>query len=122
MKNKRTIHPGTGLSTILLIFVVLSMTILSLFTYMRVQQDHQSLQREYQQKQGYYQAQALANYIYQEIQEGVMIQTLENKTQVKIDENKQTIQFEIPISDQQVLSVSFKETGDILKWQVQRGE
>ena len=34
MKERRTLKPGTGIATILLIFVVLAMTILAVLSYL----------------------------------------------------------------------------------------
>ena len=67
MNKKRNIKPGTGIATILLIFVVLAMTIMAALSYVRTWQDDQSLQREYEYRQAYYKADAKAKYICDEI-------------------------------------------------------
>ncbi len=46
MNKRRNLKPGTGIATILLIFVILAMTIMAALSYVRVWQDHQSLIRE----------------------------------------------------------------------------
>lgn len=117
MKEKRRLHPGTGLATIVLIFVILSMTIMALFTYMRVQQDHRSLMREYKQKQQYYHADAQAKYIVRAFLKGTNI---EEQIPVEIKKEEGSIyQFEIPISSSQVLFVRFDQSGNIYDWQIQ---
>ena len=63
MNKKRNVKPGTGIATILLIFVVLAMTIMAALSYVRTWQDDQSLQRENAYKQAYYKADAKAKYI-----------------------------------------------------------
>lgn len=116
MKEKRRLHPGTGLATIVLIFVILSMTIMALFTYMRVQQDHRSLMRDYEQKQQYYHADAQAKYIVQEFLKGINV---EEQTHIDIKEVGNRYEFEIPISSSQVLFVRFDQSGNIYDWQIQ---
>ena len=116
MKEKRRLHPGTGLATIVLIFVILSMTIMALFTYMRVQQDHRSLMRDYEQKQQYYHADAQAKYIVQEFLKGINV---EEQTHIDIKEVGNRYEFEIPISSSQVLFVCFDQSGNIYDWQIQ---
>ena len=116
MKEKRRLHPGTGLATIVLIFVILSMTIMALFTYMRVQQDHRSLMRDYEQKQQYYHADAQAKYIVQEFLKGINV---EEQTHIDIKEVGNRYEFEIPISSSQVLFVCFDHSGNIYDWQIQ---
>ena len=116
MKEKRRLHPGTCLATIVLIFVILSMTIMALFTYMRVQQDHRSLMRDYEQKQQYYHADAQAKYIVQEFLKGINV---EEQTHIDIKEVGNRYEFEIPISSSQVLFVCFDQSGNIYDWQIQ---
>ena len=55
-KNRRTMTIGLGVPTILVIFVVLGMVILSLLTYLKAVQNEKSVEREIEYVTSYYEA------------------------------------------------------------------
>lgn len=111
MKERRTMKPGTGVATILLIFVILAMTILSVLSYLKAMQDHQALQQEYAFKEAYYQADAKAQYIRKQIIDDKVVQEIE------ITKNEQGYHYELEILKGQFLQVKLDFEGNILQWQ-----
>ena len=70
MKERRTLKPGTGIATILLIFVVLAMTILAVLSYLHASQNHQSVTRQIEYAQAYSEAEAQAAYLQDQVKHG----------------------------------------------------
>ena len=113
MNKKRNIKPGTGIATILLIFVVLAMTIMAALSYVRTWQDDQSLQREYAYKQAYYKADAKAKYICDEIMQLKDVEEISTQNQVDIQFEKNIYSF---------LEVQMDQDGNILEWMTKTKE
>lgn len=122
MNKKRNIKPGTGIATILLIFVVLAMTIMAALSYVRTWQDDQSLQREYEYRQAYYKADAKAKYIYDEIMQLKDVEEISTQNQVDIQFEKNIYSFQIEIRSNQVLEVQMDQDGNILEWMMKTKE
>lgn len=122
MNKKRNIKPGTGIATILLIFVVLAMTIMAALSYVRTWQDDQSLQREYAYKQAYYKADAEAKYICDEIMQLKDVEEISTQNQVDIQFEKNIYSFQIEIRSNQVLEVQMDQNGNILEWMTKTKE
>ncbi len=70
MKEKRGLSIGLGIPTILLVFVSLGLCILSLMTYLEAKQNSQSVQKEIEYVRAYYQADAKAQNLIEEIKKG----------------------------------------------------
>lgn len=122
MNKKRNIKPGTGIATILLIFVVLAMTIMAALSYVRTWQDDQSLQREYEYRQAYYKADAKAKYIRDEIMQLKDVEEISTQNQVDIQFEKNIYSFQIEIRSNQVLEVQMDQDGNILEWMMKTKE
>ncbi|OUP62005.1 hypothetical protein B5F14_01060 [Faecalitalea cylindroides] len=122
MNKKRNIKPGTGIATILLIFVVLAMTIMAALSYVRTWQDDQSLQREYEYRQAYYKADAKAKYICDEIMQLKDVEEISTQNQVDIQFEKNIYSFQIEIRSNQVLEVQMDQDGNILEWMTKTKE
>lgn len=122
MNKKRNIKPGTGIATILLIFVVLAMTIMAALSYVRTWQDDQSLQREYACKQAYYKADAKAKHICDEIMQLKDVEEISTQNQVDIQFEKNIYSFQIEIRSNQVLEVQMDQDGNILEWMMKTKE
>lgn len=122
MNKKRNVKPGTGIATILLIFVVLAMTIMAALSYIRTWQDDQSLQREYAYKQAYYKADAKAKYICDEIMHSKDVEEISTQNQVDIQFEENIYSFQIEIRSNQVLEVQMDQDGNILEWMTKTKE
>lgn len=87
MKEKRALKPGTGIATILLIFVVLAMSILSVLSYLKVIQNHQTVLRETEYVQSYAKANAQAQLIQSQVRDGHLeqVQTIEDGYTYTVD-------------------------------------
>lgn len=122
MNKKRNIKPGTGIATILLIFVVLAMTIMAALSYVRTWQDDQSLQREYEYRQAYYKADAKAKYICDEIMKLKDVEEISTQNKVDIQFEENIYSFQIEIRSNQVLEVQMDQDGNILEWMTKTKE
>lgn len=116
MKKRRNLKPGTGIATILLIFVILAMTIMAALSYVRVWQDHQSLIREYEYKQAYYEADSKAKYICDEIMKTKDVEKISKQMQVAIEDNGNAYSFQLEIRSNQYLDVELDKNGNVLEW------
>lgn len=116
MNKRRNLKPGTGIATILLIFVILAMTIMAAISYVRVWQDHQSLIREYEYKQAYYEADSKAKYIFDEIMKTKDVEKISKQMQVAIEDNGNAYSFQLEIRSSQYLDVELDKNGNVLEW------
>lgn len=116
MNKRRNLKPGTGIATILLIFVILAMTIMAALSYVRVWQDHQSLIREYEYKQAYYEADSKAKYICDEIMKTKNVEKISKQMQVAIEDNGNAYSFQLEIRSNQYLDVELDKNGNVLEW------
>lgn len=116
MNKRRNLKPGTGIATILLIFVILAMTIMAALSYVRVWQDHQSLIREYEYKQAYYEADSKAKYICDEIMKTKDVEKISKQMQVAIEDNGNAYGFQLEIRSNQYLDVELDKNGNVLEW------
>lgn len=116
MNKRRNLKPGTGIATILLIFVILAMTIMAALSYVRVWQDHQSLIREYEYKQAYYEADSKAKYICDEIMKTKDVEKISKQMQVAIEDNGNAYSFQLEIRSNQYLDVELDKNGNVLEW------
>lgn len=116
MNKRRNLKPGTGIATILLIFVILAMTIMAALSYVCVWQDHQSLIREYEYKQAYYEADSKAKYICDEIMKTKDVEKISKQMQVAIEDNGNAYSFQLEIRLNQYLDVELDKNGNVLEW------
>lgn len=122
MNKRRNLKPGTGIATILLIFVILAMTIMAALSYVRVWQDHQSLIREYEYKQAYYEADSKAKYICDEIMKTKDLEKISKQMQVAIEDNGNAYGFQLEIRSNQYLDVELDKNGNVLEWIIKTKE
>lgn len=122
MNKRRNLKPGTGIATILLIFVILAMTIMAALSYVRVWQDHQSLIREYEYKQAYYEADSKAKYICDEIMKTKDVEKISKQMQVAIENNGNAYGFQLEIRSNQYLDVELDKNGNVLEWIIKTKE
>lgn len=122
MNKRRNLKPGTGIATILLIFVILAMTIMAALSYVRVWQDHQSLIREYEYKQAYYEADSKAKYISDEIMKTKDVEKISKQMQVAIEDNGNAYGFQLEIRSNQYLDVELDKNGNVLEWIIKTKE
>lgn len=111
--NRQTLKPGTGIATLLMIFVVLAMAVLSVLSYLRVLQDHKSTQRQVEYATSYAKANAQAMYIQDQVKQGFTqgVQPLgEGYT------------FTVEISEEQFLEVVLDSQGNAISWKTSREE
>lgn len=107
MRERRTLKPGTGIATILLIFVVLAMSILSVLSYLKVIQDHKTVLKETEYAQGYAYANAKAEYIQEQVRQGQYDQA---------QKNEQGYTYTIEVLNEQKLQVQLDPQGNVLCW------
>lgn len=107
MKERRTLKPGTGIATILLIFVVLAMTILAVLSYLHASQNHQSVTRQIEYAQAYSKAEARAAYLQDQVKHG----HFEN-----VESNEEGYTYSIEIVKGQNLFVQLDKQGNALIW------
>lgn len=122
MNKRRNLKPGTGIAIILLIFVILAMTIMAALSYVRVWQDHQSLIREYEYKQAYYEADSKAKYICDEIMKTKDVEKISKQMQVAIEDNGNAYGFQLEIRSNQYLDVELDKNGNVLEWIIKTKE
>lgn len=122
MNKRRNLKPGTGIATILLIFVILAMTIMAALSYVRVWQDHQSLIREYEYKQAYYETDSKAKYICDEIMKTKDVEKISKQMQVAIEDNGNAYGFQLEIRSNQYLDVELDKNGNVLEWIIKTKE
>lgn len=122
MNKRRNLKPGTGIAIILLIFVILAMTITAALSYVRVWQDHQSLIREYEYKQAYYEADSKAKYICDEIMKTKDVEKISKQMQVAIEDNGNAYGFQLEIRSNQYLDVELDKNGNVLEWIIKTKE
>ena len=107
MKERRSLKPGTGIATILLIFVVLAMTILAVLSYLHASQNHQSVARQIEYAQAYSEAEAQASYLQDQVKKGHFEQ---------VETNEEGYTYRIEIVEGQTLFVQLDKQGNALIW------
>lgn len=110
MNSRRTVKPGMGIATILLIFVVLVMTIVSVLSLLRVRQNHESIHSQIEYAQAYSQANAKAEYLQDQVKKG-------NTEDVQKEPKGYT--YVIDIMNGQTLHVVLDERGNALEWKTE---
>lgn len=113
MKDKNALHMGTGIPTILLIFVSLAMVILSSLIFLQVMQDHKILERQIAFETGYYQADAKARYVLDCLQEGN-----HEQLDVTIKEDSEGYSYTIDAKQHRKLFVRLNKAFEILEWRI----
>ena len=107
MKERRSLKPGTGIATILLIFVVLAMSILAVLSALKASQNHQSVNRQIEYAQAYSKADARASYLQEQVRQG-------NVEEVTTNDLGYT--YTIPITEDQSLYIQLDFQGNALSW------
>lgn len=107
MKERRSLKPGTGIATILLIFVVLAMSILAVLSALKSIQNHQSVERQVEYTQAYSQADAQASKIQAEVRKG---------NTEEVTPNEAGYEYEINFFEGQSLYVQLDRQGNALVW------
>lgn len=107
MRERRSLKPGTGIATILLIFVVLAMSILAVLSALKVSQNHQSVLRQVEYAQAYSKADAKALYLQDQVRQG-------NFDEVTANDIGYT--YTIQITKNQSLLVQLDSQGNALSW------
>lgn len=107
---------GLGIPTILVIFVVLGMTILSTLTWLEASQNRATAKKEAEHIHAYYEADALASYICERIKQGTL--TLEEQKQYQIEKRDSYYYFTIEIEDQKQISIKINQDGTIDQWTI----
>ena len=126
MKNKQsTLKIGIGTATILMIFVVLCMVILSVLSLKEAQMNVHLVEKEKQYTQAYYEAQAQATMVFNAIQKKDSTpeqwQNISNTLDVDIQYNDRIIYYSVKINKnkQLVVELARDNTFTITKWVVE---
>jgi uncharacterized membrane protein YhiD involved in acid resistance len=102
-RERRGMSIGLGIPTILVIFVCLGMCILSLLTYLEAQQNQKTTNKEIEYVTSYYEADAKAQELIEEIENGQNIK-------FKVSESKDGVDtYLFKIQKNQELCVKIKE-------------
>ncbi len=111
MKERRGLSIGLGIPTILLVFVSLGLCILSLMTYLEANKNSKTCQKEIEYVQSYYEADAKAQYMIEQLKQGQEVKEKPSSRQDGID----TYLFNI--SSNQELYVRIKD-GNVVTYRV----
>lgn len=130
MKNKTTsLKIGVGTVTILMIFVVLCMVILSVLSLKEAQMNEALVNKEKGYTQAYYEAKTKADLIYDEISDtsvslATRIENIERQYEVRVAQDAQSIRYVVAINKQKQLQVIVKndETLAIASYAVQNNK
>lgn len=130
MKQRFQIHMGVGTISLLMIFVVLCMVILSSLSFLSAKESRDLALREKEEITAYYTADAIAVWLYQQIDPQVSLaDTYEYLQQLDIiaqdihlvlDEKSITMQ--IPMTHEKILQICVQADGTILSWGVVQEE
>lgn len=130
MKQRFQIHMGVGTISLLMIFVVLCMVILSSLSFLSAKESRDLALREKEEITAYYTADAIAVWLYQQIDPQVSLaDTYEHLQQLDIiaqdihlvlDEKSITMQ--IPMTHEKILQICVQADGTILSWGVVQEE
>lgn len=130
-KHKRSVQIGLGVSSILMIFVILCMMILSTLSYTRALQNEKIAQREKAYQEAYYKADEQASIIYETLKqrstkentlEDIVtsedIQKLYKEANVTYQSEKNKLYMKLHVYEHQYLSIVLeKQNQDIIKKQ-----
>lgn len=105
---------GLGIPTILVIFVVLGMTILSTLTWLEASQNRTTATKEIAHVQAYYKADSLAKYLCAQIKQGKL--TNEEQTKYQIEKQETSYAFTLEIENEKQLYVNVNQNGTINQW------
>lgn len=130
MKNKTTsLKIGVGTATILMIFVVLCMVILSVLSLQEAQMNEALVNKEKDYTQAYYEAKTKADLIYNEMCDtsvslATRIENVEQQYEVRVAHDAQSIRYVVAINEQKQLQVIVKndETLAISSYVVQNNK
>ncbi|MGX8851708.1 hypothetical protein [Amedibacillus sp. YH-ame10] len=124
-KTKRNVQIGLGASSILMIFVVLCMMILSVLAYNQAKQNYDIAKREAVYEEAYRKADTKASILYEVLNTYVKEDGLLDKTLARLDVQEQfqsedvqyelqnqTISIHIKVNAQQSLQVVLEQVGD----------
>lgn len=100
MKKEKSVTVGIGIPTILVLFIILAMVILSLLTYLKEENNSKIVEREITYTQNYYLADAKAKYLLDSEDEAYGEEVSEHFTK-----NNGILSFIINVDEKRVLNV-----------------
>ena len=115
-KERRNISLGLGVPTILAVFIILCMCILSVLTYMNASHNHASWKKEKANIVSYYEADTKAKQIVNALRNQEDMAFIEEKYDVNFKKEETNIVFQVIMKDRKYLSVSMDENLNILAW------
>lgn len=118
--KKRQSSLGVGASTILMIFVVLCMSILSILTYMSAKENDAESKRELEYVQAYYEADQIANTIIEQMKQQPLEEVMAQYA-VKYEQKDDVVAFQVPIKEKRVLYVEVNDAMEIKAWHTMSG-
>lgn len=127
MKQRFQIHMGVGTISLLMIFVVLCMVILSSLSFLSAKESRDLALREKEEITAYYTADAIAVWLYQQIEPQVsLIDNYEHLQQLDITKqqdihfvlDEKSITIQIPVAHEKKLQICVQADGAILSWGV----
>lgn len=116
MNKRHFFTTGLGIPTILTVFVVLGMSIITLLSYMKEETNSKIVEKEVQYTQEYYLADAKAKYIIETMDEDFMSKHCE-----KINKQDEELEFIIYINNKNILYIKVGSCG-IMTYQIKNVE
>lgn len=113
-REKNSLHIGTGIPVILLIFVSLAMVILSSLIFLQVMQEHTIFDRQIAFEVGYHQANAKAEYVLDCLRSG----NTEN-LDVEIKTEEEGYSYVIDAGQGRQLFVLLNKNHEVLEWRIE---
>lgn len=121
-RGQRHLSLGLGVPTILAVFIILCMCILSVLTYMNAVNNHASWEKEKQHTYAYYEADTKAKQIVKALRNGEDMEVIQKQYKVDIKKDTTNITFQVIMKEKKKLLVTLNENFKILTWKTIRGE
>lgn len=108
--KKNSINSGLGISTLLMIFTVLCLTIFATLSYLQANYNYNQTMKIVESTQNYYDADYKAVCLYRELQDKIDADTLTDKwlDENNIEQSDNTYTYDVQISDTLKLSIELE--------------
>lgn len=119
-KERKHLSLGLGVPTILSVFIILCMCILSVLTYLNASSNVAGFEKEKSSIKAYYEADTKAKLIVNALKEGKAMSEIEEKYDMIFKTKDNTLFYHVIINENQRLSVKLNEQFDVIEWKTVR--
>lgn len=115
-KKRKHLSLGLGVPTILSVFIILCMCILSVLTYLNASSNVAGFEKEKSNVKAYYEADTKAKQIVNALKEKEAMNEIEKNYNVIFKTKDNTLFFHVIINENQRLSVKLNEQFEVIEW------